>query len=107
MINKKIILAFRPIIDFKKLGFHRYTILASFISDHERIFVDFCRSNKRIWDVGKFTGNYNYAIEVYAKNNEDFNETVEEFRKKFAGSIIDYETLVVTKELKHKYFFID
>ena len=53
-----------------------------------------------------FVGNYNYCIEVYAEDNEQFKQVVEEFVSKFSDSMIDYETLIINEELKHKYFFM-
>ena len=107
MIKKRIILSCRALIDMEKLGQHRYTILLNFFDNKaEDKLINFCRNHKLIWDVGKYIGNYNYAIEIYAENNEQFKKVVEEVMSEFSNSIIDYETLIILGELKHSYFFI-
>ena len=107
LIKNRIILSCRALIDMEKLGQHRYTILLNFFDDKiEDRLIGFCRNHKLIWDVGKYIGNYNYAIEIYAENNEQFKKVIEEIMSEFSNSIIDYETLIILEELKHSYFFI-
>jgi hypothetical protein len=91
----------------EKLGHHRYTILLNrFNLENEEKLIDFCRNHKLIWGIGKFIGNYNYAIEIYADNNEQFKKVIEDVVGTFSDSIIDYETLIILEEFKHKYFYI-
>jgi Lrp/AsnC family leucine-responsive transcriptional regulator len=106
LIKNKVILAFRALVDMEKLGFHRYSILLNISNPKiEGNLVSFCRNHNLIWDLGKYTGNYNYVIEIYARNNEQFKQIIDEVNNLFRESIIDFETLIVLKELKHEYFF--
>lgn len=106
MTKDKIILAFRPLIDMKKIGQYRYTLLLNLNgSNIEKELISFCRNQVLVWDIGKFVGNYNYAIELYAENNEQVKNFVDEIVGKFSNNIIDYEILVILDELKHNYFF--
>jgi Lrp/AsnC family transcriptional regulator, leucine-responsive regulatory protein len=99
-----IIHKFKAIINTEKLGYHKYTILLNlFNSKIEKQLLDFCRAHKQIWEIDKSLSNYNYAIEVYAKNNEEFKNIVDEVMGTFSKSIIDYETLIVLKKIKHSY----
>ena len=102
--SNKIIHKFKAIINIEKLGYHKYTILLNlFNSKVEKQLLYFCRAHKQIWEIDKSLGNYNYAIEVYAQNNEEFKNIVDEIMEIFSKSIIDYETLIVLKKIKHKY----
>lgn len=104
LYRQDIIHKFKAVINTEKLGYHKYTILINlFNSKVEQQLLDFCKAHKQIWEIDKSLGNYNYAIEVYAKNNEEFKQVVDEIMGTFSKSIIDYETLIVLKKIKHKY----
>jgi len=108
LYNNNIIIAFRPIINFEKLNLHRYTLILNFSDQkNEKSLIEYCRQQENIWSIGKFIGNYNFAVELFAENNESFKESVLNLVGKFSKSIIEYETLIVLKELKHNYFFLN
>ena len=102
LYNNRVICNFKAIINTEKLGYHKYTILLNlFNSKIEKQLLDFCKAHKQIWEIDKSLGSYNYAIEVYAKNNEEFKQIVDEIMGTFSKSIINYETLIVLKKIKH------
>jgi len=95
---------FRAIINTERLGYHKYTILLNLFDPKvEKQLLSFCKLHKQIWGIDKSLSNYNYAIEVYAKNNEEFKNIVGEIMGVFSKHIIDYETLIVLKKIKHSY----
>ena len=107
LVDRKVILAFRPIIDNQKLGYYRYTLLLNFFDkERENELISFCKNHNNIWDIGIYMGNYNYVVEVFSEDNERFKGIVSDLINKFSASIIDYETLIILEELKHKYFFV-
>jgi len=57
-----------------------------------------------ISDFTKFIGQYNYSIEIIAKNNREFKKVVEELLDNFSNIIIDYETAILLEEIKHVSF---
>jgi len=102
--KNNIINKFKAIINTEKLGYHKYTTLLNlFDSKVEKELLEFCRFHKQIWGIDKSLSNYNYAIEVYAENNEEFKNIISEVMEKFSKYIIDYETLIVLKKIKHSY----
>ncbi len=104
LYNNNIIHKFKAIINTEKLGYHKYTILLNlFNSKIEKQLLEFCKAHKQIWEIDKSLSNYNYAIEVYARNNEEFKNIVGEIMGVFSKHIIDYETLIVLKKIKHSY----
>ena len=79
LIKNKVILAFRPIVNMEKLGYHRYTLLLSISNQSiENGLINFCRNHSLIWDIGKYAGNYNYAIEVFAQDNNQLKSVIDE-----------------------------
>lgn len=104
--KKKIILANRVLLDFNKLDLHRYTVLIFANPKLEKQLIQYCKQNKKIWDIGKYSGTYNYIIEIFAKNNDEFESVVKSIKECFKESIFRTEILLVSLELKHKYFYI-
>lgn len=106
LVKENIILAFRPIINMEKLGYYRYTLLLSISNPNlESNLVNFCRNHNLVWDIGKYVGEYNYVVEIFAQNNEQFQSVISEIMNNFSDSIVSRETLIVLHELKHRYFF--
>lgn len=104
LTKNNIIYKFKPIINIEKLGYHKYTILLNLFDQKiEKQLFDFCKIHEQIWEIDKSLSNYNYAIEVYAKNNEEFKNIIDEIMNKFSKYIIDYETLIILKKIKHSY----
>lgn len=104
LVNNDIINKFKASINTETLGYHKYTILLNlFNSKVEKQLLEFCKTHKQIWGIDKSLSNYNYAIEVYAKNNEEFKNIVGEVMGIFSKHIIDYETLIVLKKIKYSY----
>lgn len=105
LVKENVILAFRPVVNMEKLSYYRYTLLLNSNPKMETGLVNFCRGHNLIWDVGKFVGDFNYAVEIFAQNNEQFQSVVDEILNNFSDNIIGHNTLIVLHELKHKYFF--
>lgn len=107
LVRDKIILSFRPVINFEKLGYSGYTLLLDF-SDNlkERKLIEYAKRHNSIWNILKHIGNYNYIIEVLCKNNKEFKGIVEEIIHNFSESIIKHDIFIITKELKHSYYLV-
>jgi len=104
LFNNNIINKFKAIINTEKIGYHKYTILLNLFNPKvETQLLEFCKLHEQIWEVDKSLSNYNYAIELYAKNNEEFKNIIGEIMGIFSKYIIDYETLIVLKKIKHSY----
>ncbi|MDD5192950.1 MAG: Lrp/AsnC family transcriptional regulator [Candidatus Nanoarchaeia archaeon] len=104
--KKEIIKTFRAAIDFEKLGVSRYSIYINVsASNVEKNLAEFCKHHKLIADFTKFIGEYNYSIEVFAKNNEEFQKVVNELLDTFSDSIVNYETMILLEEIKHIPFY--
>jgi DNA-binding Lrp family transcriptional regulator len=104
--KKRIILANRALLNFNKLDLHRYTIMIFANPKIEKQLIQYCKQNKKIWDIGKYAGTYNYVIEVFARDNDEFESVINSIKDFFKEDIFRAEVLIVFSELKHKYFYI-
>lgn len=104
--NKNILLANRIILDYKKLGQHKYTLMIFADPQIEKQLIQYCRQNKNIWDIGKYSGSFNYIIEILASDNEEFESIVNSIKDLFSDKIFRMEIMIVSSELKHEYNII-
>jgi len=102
LTSKQIIKQFRAEINFEKLDIHRYSLYLNISGANiENKIAEYCKNEKQIADLTKFIGKYNYSVEIFAKDNKEFKETVNKLLKTFSKSIIDYDTLILLEEIKH------
>ena len=107
LYKKGIIKNFRAKINFENLGVHRYSVYLNVSgSKKESALSEFARQHKLIADFTKFAGKYNYSVEIFAKDNEEFKKVVDELLSKFSDSIIDYDALILLNEIKHRPFYL-
>mgnify|MGYP001558838730 FL=1 len=104
--KRKVILANRAIINFQKIGFHRYTLLLQMDPSVQSKLVQFARGHPLIWDIGKYAGVSNFVIEILAKDNAEFESIVSKIRTQFRDSLQKIDHLIVLEELKHEYFSV-
>lgn len=102
--KKGVILSNRAIINFKKLGLHRYTLFLFANPDIDKKLIRFCESEKSIWDLGKYAGSFNYLIEILAEDNSEFETIVNKIKNTFRDYIVKSEIMIVTSEIKHSYY---
>lgn len=105
--ENKVILAFTPLLDYKKLGLHYFKILfslsrksrksikriISFASVHESV----------VYYVGGI-GCKDVEIEVQVKSIDDLYFIIDEFRNRFKDDIVFYSFMEYTSELKLTYY---
>jgi len=105
LLKKKIIKTIRVAIDFEKLGLSKYVVFLNVSGiESERKLAEFCKNHKLIGDFTKFVGQYNYSVEIVARNNGEFKNVVEQLLESFSDMILDYEIVILLEEIKHVSF---
>lgn len=103
--KENVILSNRVLLNFENLNLAKYTLLLSINPKLEKKLVEYCRSKNNIWDIGKYSGKYNYVIEIFAENNFQFEDIVNDIKDFFSNDMFRTDILINSKELKHKYFY--
>ena len=62
--------------------------------------------NRKIWDIGKYCGTYNYIVEVLARDNAEFEAVVNSLKRFLKDDMFRIEVLLVSSELKREYFYV-
>ena len=65
---------------------------------------EFVRTSKNILFMPRCIGNHDIDFEIEVKNNEEFNEIMNTFRKEFGVFVRDFESNIIVKQHKFNYF---
>lgn len=93
-------------IDYKKVGYHRYSLMVLANPEIEKSIIEFCNRHHQIWYIGKFSGNYNYVIEILAQDNSELDSIVSSLRQEFKKDIFKYDILIATALYKQGRFYM-
>lgn len=107
LIKKKIIESFKPKIEVNKLGYQWHLLLIQFSTANEqrkKEFIEFCRSNKKVYYVTQTIGNYNLMLDIHVRSTEEFKKTLFELKERFSDVIKLYDSIIIFDEYKIDYF---
>ncbi len=106
LIRGKIILEFRPAINYALLGFSVYALLIKFHNineQKEKMFTTFIKNHPTILWATKTIGKWGMLIYIIAQDQTELHETIISMRNNFGEIIQSYETLLAYEEYKYTY----
>jgi len=108
LVEKKVILGFKPVFNPPKLGFpainNVYFLLQPKSVDQESKFVSHLRARREVISVASLVGKWEYEAKIIAKDPSDFQEILKSIRMKFPDLIRDFEIMGTLEEHKHQDF---
>ncbi|MBT5740285.1 Lrp/AsnC family transcriptional regulator [Candidatus Woesearchaeota archaeon] len=107
LIKGKIIVAFRPIINYAALDYSVYTLFfqfKNFTIEKEKKFAGFLKQHPNVLWSAQCLGGVDNITYIIVKNNFHFHDVITEFREKFNEIIENYESLLTFAEYKYTYF---
>jgi len=93
-------------IDYKKIGYHRYSLMIFANPKKENAIIEFCNQYSQVWYLGKLSGNYNYILEILARDNSELDLIINLMREKLKKDIFKYDILIATLLYKRGQFYI-
>jgi len=101
LTRKKIISGFKLRTNHEKLekGYHHIFISLKDFSKIDEI-ISYYEESKHCVFIMKYHGNYDFHMELISESQNDFRETIKDFREKFGDIISDYQHLTILEELK-------
>jgi len=107
LINKKIILGFRTILNYKAIGYTEYTVfikLKKLNKETRKAAEEFLKKHPFTLWVGTCVGEYDLRINVIAKNPEQLKKTMDEIEKGLIQEIKEYNILSrIQKNIRKNY----
>ena len=105
--NAKVILGFRPIINYANLGYSVYCILFRFknlTSENENKFNYFFKTHSNVLWSANCIGPFNNISYLIVKDSFEYHEVLKEIRENFFEIIDSYESLLAFAEYKYGFF---
>jgi Lrp/AsnC family leucine-responsive transcriptional regulator len=104
LLNKGIILTFRPKIDLEKIGYSYYNVLIRIkdFSIMPKLF-SYARNNKNITYYVKYIGKYSVGLDIEIDSQQGFRKILEDIRALFGEYIINYDFVRIINEVKITY----
>lgn len=108
MVEQKIILAFRAIIDYKKIGLEYYKLfitLSSYDTSKVKKFKEYLASHKKVlYEVEAIGISDKIDIEVLVSSNSELLEFQDELRREFPELIVSFDVMIFRETIKTSYF---
>lgn len=103
--ENKVIRFYHAFLNPSKLGYPLYAYvtfsLLNIDPEDEEKFISFLKQYPKIIYVAKFSGKWDFAIGLCAKNYKDMDEIIRDIRKKFSKVIKEFEVSPVIQEYKY------
>lgn len=104
LVNKKIILGFRTMVDLTKLGYEPNFLFIktnSHNKKYEEDLINFFHKNKTITYATKLIGRQDYVITVLSKSTLELNNFIKKLKNKFKETIISVESYPLFEMIYH------
>ncbi len=99
--EKKIITAFRVLVDLKKIGysfFKTFMYLHNITKERRQAFNEYCRQKENIVYISNVAGPWDVELEIEVESDERFNDIMWDIRNRFSDIIRNVESVIVTKD---------
>lgn len=99
LIKDKIILGFKPRINFGSLGL-KYLHLFVSVKDTSKIddLMDYYKHHKNCIATMRYSGVYDFHLELVVNSDQELRDFLIEFREKFGENLVDYQILNIYNE---------
>ncbi|MCX6778313.1 MAG: Lrp/AsnC family transcriptional regulator [Candidatus Micrarchaeota archaeon] len=104
LLKKGVIMGFRVMVDTKALGLTLYkaNFTLTDLSQYKRM-VSFASSHPNVAYIDETTGFADFEVEALFSSHEEFEQFIDEFKKRFSGYIADYSYFAHTRVEKIKH----
>ncbi len=105
MVNAKVILAFRPVLNPPAAGItalnYVFISILNLEENKENEFILYLKNHANIAHLASMTGKWDYMILIMAKDQGEFDTIWKGVRKRFPEMIKDYEIYSIIAEYKY------
>jgi len=104
MISNRIIVQFRPAINYSVLGLSIHSVLLKTNCGRDEELEIFLKNSESVlWAVSTF-GDWQYLVYIIADDNQILHKFIQEIKSKFEKVVKNYEVLFAYKEYKYSFF---
>lgn len=106
LIEKGVIIGFRPFLNINKLGYEYFKVhikLQNLTSEKKNKIISYINKHPNTIHMTELVGGADIETEFQVKNNEEFYKYLKEMREHFGDVIRDYNFMQYTQEYKFTY----
>lgn len=100
MIRSGIITQFQAFVSIAHLGYQMYPVLMNIYNVDEHKLLTYLKIHPNICWAYKLVGNWNYQINIFAKNNAHFQNIVNDFKEHFSENSVAFDPIMVFNSYK-------
>jgi Lrp/AsnC family leucine-responsive transcriptional regulator len=100
LVENGVIECFKPIISFAALGYQWYMVLLNIRGEDERKFRSYLQFHKNVEWCIRCIGQWNYQISVFARDNREFHEVLNDLRERFSENLISFDSVLVFNQFR-------
>ena len=100
LVKSGIIKQFLPYASFSFLGYQWYLLRLRTKNLPQQKFRHYLKQHPNLVWMSQHVGKWNYHLSIFARNNTELNQVVQNIRNNFLDSIIAYESEMVFKQYK-------
>lgn len=100
LVEEGVITTFTAFFSLAYLGLQTYPVLFNFRNIDEQKLKTFLEVHPHLLWSYKFVGNWNYQINIFARNNAHFHDILNDLREAFAENIVSFDSVMVFNSFK-------
>ena len=100
MVRQGVITHFRTLPTMSNLDYQMYPVLFNLRNLDELKFVTYLKTHPNVSWYYKFIGNWNYQVNILARNNAEFHDVINDLREKFSDNIVSFDVMMVFNSFK-------
>jgi|GEM_PF-1317927 len=101
LIKAGIIKNFLPLASLSMIGYQWWKVFFKFKNLDKKKFLTFLQYHSNVPWYMRLLGKWDYQISVFAKDNAEFHQILDEIRSNFSENIINYDSIIVFNQMKH------
>ena len=104
LIEKNVVLAFRPLVDMEKFGYTSYKVDFKLSSiENKKTMCDYLMEKSNVSHLIQTVGWADIETRLYSKSTKELHNTIKEFRDEFSVSMQDYDFFAYPEIVKEQY----
>lgn len=100
MIIEGVIVSMYPLFAISQLGYQWYKVFFQVRNLNKAEFLEYLKQHDNVLWYMKLVGKWNYQFSIFAMNNIEFHNILNDIRNRFSDNIISYDSLIVLNQKK-------
>jgi len=100
LVKEKVIISMYPLFAISRIGYQWYKVFFQVRNIKKSEFVEYLKQHDNVLWYAKLVGTWNYQFSVFAKDNIEFYDILNNIRSRFSENIVSYDSLIILNQHK-------